>query len=490
MKILLFTTRENFVWTSMQEIIPGIESLWHALDSEKYNIETINVDKLKINELCQQILNADVIVLTAFNVKIALAARFARRDLLFSGRIYTYLHGMSSVGCWPFHEWELSKYLNQKDVFISSCRKDISLFRKAYENSQALLMPFHMEEDELISPTIGIENEVTQFVYIGRISEQKNIHTLILAFSLFLKRVEKEVKLVIYGEEDDLGSPNMGKISGEYLYFLKDLAKNLGIEKEVQFKGFVPRGEINHELNKKDFIFISSSLHSDENFGMAALRCLLSGRRAILSNWGGHSDFQNQFDKNVFLVDVVISDNGPVLYIDELVEKMVEAFGQRPESVNFPECYIMRSNLKILEESLKRDLFVAEIKPLEVSELGKEIWERRKNYLDKSSNFVDRHTGSRLFEGYCDELSHRFFASYAEGERVIQVNEEKEYFLVPWGEFNDNSLKIVDPHKGETHYHLEEGSHFINGIDGGSKVGDYLFNSLKKSGYLFSKGEQ
>lgn len=105
-----------------------------------------------------------------------------------------------------------------------------------------------------------------------------------------------------------LGVPNLGIIGKSYLRNLKQLVNDLELEDVVEFGDFLSHDEIDLEL--KNSIYISPSVHSDENFGLVAFRALNLGTPALLSHWGGHRDFQHYFD-GVRYFNVYKSLQGP-----------------------------------------------------------------------------------------------------------------------------------------------------------------------------------
>ena len=109
----------------------------------------------------------------------------------------------------------------------------------------------------------------------------------------------KNIKLTIFGDEDNLGSPNMGILSNSYKDFLLSLISMLKVEDLVAFKGFVSRKIIDKYLAETDFIYVSPSLHADENFGMSPFNILKNGGYCLLSDWGGFSEYRNYFSNQV-----------------------------------------------------------------------------------------------------------------------------------------------------------------------------------------------
>lgn len=70
----------------------------------------------------------------------------------------------------------------------------------------------------------SIDTKEKFFVYVGRISEDKDVGTLIQAYKIFLTQTNSATKLYLIG-------------TGEKMEFYKTMVKNLNIENKVIFKG-------------------------------------------------------------------------------------------------------------------------------------------------------------------------------------------------------------------------------------------------------------
>jgi len=446
MKVLILTTRQNHVWTSMQEIIPSLENLWSSLEGIESQI--INVDEISIKDLLPKVLWAENFVVTAFNLKIVSALEVVRKSIKHPGRIFFYMHNMQTIGAWPLEAWGLNKLLNTNDRFIVTCENDIRSMKLCYENARYFKHPFFIE-NQVVRETVCKEEDV-DFIFIGRISAQKNLHNLIWAFSKYLNVKKSDAKLIFYGKEDDLGSPNMGWSCENYMEKLRSYSEDLSIEKNVIFRGFVNRDEIERELEHRDYVFISPSLHSDENFGIAAFRSLISGRRAVLSDWGGHSDYRNYFEKQLELIPVEQSSFGPVVSSEAILESMLNISSKESLPSHCPSYYEKSSLARILTNELSRES--EEHSELILTVEAREVVNRQKG--------LENNFSTGIFNDYSDKLSHTFFSAY--GMRSVERKVEFDrnfYDLSPWSEIKGNRIEITDPHKSCYSFEIETGNY-------------------------------
>lgn len=435
-KVLILTSRQNFVWTSMEEIITWIENSWVTWSkSHSVNFELINIDETSFKDIAKLAFSADKIVVTCFNIKMANVLSGLRGKLSLNIPWIFYLHGLASFGCWPLYRWEVGNLLTNKDVFVVSCNRDLNQVRVIFPDIPTFVIPFSLPLPEVIRPFK--KGPVKKFAFIGRISSQKNLHSLIQAASL----LSSDFELHFFGKEDNYGSPLMGMKDEHYLSFLKQLSQDLKIAHKIHFHGFMNRLDIEVMMNKEEWVFIAPSIHSDENFGMAAFRNLLNGHRVILSDWGGHADYPKFFPEQVKLVKVYQSAIGPWLSINELKRAMEEEFPDYHSNTP-PEYY---SEQYIQTQLEKVFHFQGENSVVRTNFLLDEIIKRREDFLQ--SNESD---GSRIFFSYQDALKDPFFIAYAGGN--FQKNEKENNQKVSWVKIQNGLISIHDPHRG--HFQL------------------------------------
>jgi glycosyltransferase involved in cell wall biosynthesis len=103
---------------------------------------------------------------------------------------------------------------------------------------------------------------------VSRIEKEKGQDVLIKAFSLVVKRFSKS-KLVIVGEGETES--------------LKKLAKRLGIEKKVEFKGWMD--DVYKEMESFD-VFVFPSSWKLEGFGLVVIEAMMLGVPIVANDFG------------------------------------------------------------------------------------------------------------------------------------------------------------------------------------------------------------
>lgn len=467
-KTLVLTSRENFVWLSMQEIIPSIELNWlQSANLCTHQVEIINVDEVPFKEIFQKAFYATNIVITCFTFKLSSILKILRADLNIGARFIIHLHGLASIGLWPLLKWAKGYSFNSNDIFISTCSYDRNCFKLSLPSALCEVVPFSLLE--LSDTTFVTQSAVAprEFYYVGRISEQKNLHTLIYSYYIALNSVPSLPSLRIFGGEDGLGSPNMELFSEEYQKYLQAIIRKLGVEEKVHFMGFVERKILDRDHLSMPHILLSASVHSDENFGIAALRSLARGNSAVLTKWGGHADFQEHFAEQVQLVIVNQSSMGPVVNPVLFASKIIDAYHAKLASnQSVPNHYAPESVAKMMSNIASRPL-VYDIQSLEPSALSMRVMANQLKYLqeEKPVHSGNRRYGGKIFENYSDKLLAPFLIAYGMNGAIATVEIGCDYHAVPWCELIGNELIVDDRHKGLRKFVLIPGSHHLM-IDG------------------------
>ncbi len=303
-RIAIITTRQNFVWKSMQEVFPAIEKCWLETDCET---KVINIDHEPIRDHLKYIMTCDALIIIAFNETIARFIRHIRKTLEIEIPIILHLYGYATVGFWPLARFNVLECLTESDQFIGTCQGDLNCMAACLENAKTLNIPYPHVPYEF--EKIKIDGKKC-FAYVGRISDQKNVDQLIDAYYLLKTRIKNVPPFYIFGDEDKLGWPNFGKEATNCLEQIKLKIEHYQLESDVSLMGFMDREEI-YKILGTEHIFVSASTHSDENFGMAAMRSLSVGGKAVLTAWGGHYNFQTHHPDRVLLAKIILDGGRP-----------------------------------------------------------------------------------------------------------------------------------------------------------------------------------
>lgn len=140
--------------------------------------------------------------------------------------------------------------------------------------------PINFEIPSHLEIKIIPEGVVHRIVYIGRLSPEKDIETLLLAFSLIYKK-SSNYYLTIIGDGPDRNR-------------LQDIVKNIGLTSVVEFKGFVDQRKMLSILKQQHTFVLPSKCY--ENMPMSLIEALASGLYPIASDHGGMKELISNFN--------------------------------------------------------------------------------------------------------------------------------------------------------------------------------------------------
>jgi len=174
----------------------------------------------------------------------------------------------------PPEKRDLMHYYNfdlEDKIKIIPCGVNLKRFRKInFENARSFINHFS-KKDKII-------------LYVGRIDWRKGIETLIRAFPLILKKLPKlSLNIMIIGGK--IGK-NGNPADKAEITRLKDIAKELKIEKRVLFLGRKDQKKLRYYYSAGD-IFVTPPYY--EPFGMTSLEAMRCGVPVVASNIGGLS---------------------------------------------------------------------------------------------------------------------------------------------------------------------------------------------------------
>ena len=193
---------------------------------------------------------------------------------------------------------------------------------------------------EKVLEKYGINGDKKYILFLGTIEPIKNITRLFEAYKIFKENCLKggkkcEHKLVMAGKS--------GWLSQEY----KQIAKDLGIAKDIIFTGYIIGDELTPLFKNADF-FVMPSLY--EGFGMTVLEAFATGTPAIASNV---SSIPEVAGGAAYLVDPLntqaIADAMIKFAADENLKNEYRAKGlERVKDFNWEKC--ARETLEVYKE--------------------------------------------------------------------------------------------------------------------------------------------
>ncbi|MDE6584892.1 MAG: glycosyltransferase, partial [Anaeroplasmataceae bacterium] len=175
-------------------------------------------------------------------------------NLMFKTLAKMYVGSLSKVACIKIVPTKKVLHLAPK-YYMSG---DIRVVPTGIELSRFYSTNFSYDEKAELKRSLGIPTDAFIFGYIGRTSPEKDIKTILQAFAKLTYK-DQAVLLIVGG--------------GPQLEDLKELSKELGIEKKVYFTGFVQSENIPLYYHICD-IFVNAS--KSETQGLTYIESLAS----------------------------------------------------------------------------------------------------------------------------------------------------------------------------------------------------------------------
>lgn len=199
----------------------------------------------------------------------------------------------------------------------------------------------NIEQKEKLKTSLGIPKDHKVVLYLGRVSEEKNIDEVMKYLNQYMDKHENVTFLVI-GD-------------GPYRSVLEKEAKNLTHRKQMIFAGAKPWDEITHYYQIAD-VFVSAS--TSETQGLTYIEALASGlpvvakkdpclEGVLFEGMNGY-DFENE-QTFVSGIDAILFDKTGTDYTKNAIESVekfsTEQFANRVENIYF---HVIKTHRNIL----------------------------------------------------------------------------------------------------------------------------------------------
>lgn len=177
----------------------------------------------------------------------------------------------------PIHKF-IIKYNLKKADYILSTSNVMKMETQKYTNKAIEVTPFGVDIDKFIPNKT--EKEEIVIGTIKTLEEKYGIQFLVKAFKQ-VKEKNKDLvlKLRIGGK-------------GSQEEYLKELSRELGIEEDVNFLGFIKPNDVIKEFQNFDLAVFPSTLDS-ESFGVAAVEAEACGTPVVVTDVGGLMESTN-----------------------------------------------------------------------------------------------------------------------------------------------------------------------------------------------------
>jgi glycosyltransferase involved in cell wall biosynthesis len=314
----------------------------------------------------------------------------AREQLDRRPPVIGFLMGTMSRGAAEMANW--CRYLRSTDIIVGNCDGDCEITSKFFTNSQIRKLPFSFDEStfcpvdeqrrEAIRAELQFKPTDKILLYSGRITLEKNLHTLLRIFST-LQDFVTDLHLVIAGDAHTIPFRTMG------VHPLSSVATSMKVmnelrikKKQVHFIGSRRSTQL-RDLYAMADLLVNLTLHHDENFGFAQVEAMACGTPVVGTGWGGLKDTIKHGETG-YQISTVVTDSGVKLNWWEAINRLISLLEDESTLARFREncpAYALEiSSQAHYAETL--DSIVASCErlshgpsePLKLTEFAREFW--------------------------------------------------------------------------------------------------------------------
>jgi len=317
---------EEFAMVSVASVFQELErTLAQRHEIVRRPLEYFYVSGRKQEAVCKDFLQQCDVAIGRLDEKVLRA----REEMDHQPPIIGFLMGSMSRGAAEMALW--SRYLKSGDILVGNCDGDVEITEKFFTNARIRKLPFAFDEanfypvDEQRRQTIRAEMAFQQddkiLLYSGRLTIEKNLHTLFRIFSV-LQDLVPNVHLVIAGEPFNVPFAALGiyplSITATLLRLMDDLQIN---KNQLHFIGRKNTSQL-RDLYAIADLLVNLTLHHDENFGFAQVEAMACGTPVIGTSWGGLKDVIKHGETG-YQISTVVTGSGVKLNWWEAINRIV-----------------------------------------------------------------------------------------------------------------------------------------------------------------------
>lgn len=191
------------------------------------------------------------------------------------------------------------QHFKTTDLLVVNCAADLKIMRKFFDNAQLRLLPFVFDESvfypldettrQAMRASLGFGAGDRILVYAGRLTLEKNVHTLLKIFRV-VQDLLPNAHLVVAGQGAENPFPEFGVFPVNMRNTLVRTIHKLGLAQErLHFVGAKNADELRGLYNLADVLINLTLLH-DECFGLGQVEAMACGTPVVGTNWGGLKD--------------------------------------------------------------------------------------------------------------------------------------------------------------------------------------------------------
>src|SRR5262249_33854666 len=324
MKIGLIT--EVVGWNSMRYMYGGLTQALARHHEVIYRpFEYFYASRQRQEELLQDFLLSCDLLIGRADSKVLETRGHIGKDL----PLICFLVGTMSRGAMDIAP--VTRYLKSTDILVGNCTGDIEILRKFFTGAQIRNLPFAFDESafypadederQAIKAKMGFKKADKILLYSGRVTIEKNLHTVLKLFSA-LKNLIPDLHLVVAGQFRDNPFHEFGVYSVNIAGTFAQLVHELRLKPNcVHFVGSKSAAQLRDIYVVAD-VLVNMTLHHDENFGFAQVEATACGTPVVGTSWGGLKDSIKDGETG-YQVSAVVTGSGIKVNWWEAINRIV-----------------------------------------------------------------------------------------------------------------------------------------------------------------------
>lgn len=290
--------------------------------------------------------------------------------------------------------------LRASDVLVVNSRADVAIARAMFRNATVRLLPFPYREQAFYPPApedaaamrvrLGIPSRAPLVLYAGRLTIEKNVHTVLKVFAI-VRAAVPDAHLVLAGRTDDLAFREFGVYPLDLPAVIGRITRTLDLAGRVHHTGALRTDDLRALYGAAD-VALNLSLHHDENFGLGQVEAMACGTPVVGTRWGGLQDTIVHGETG-YHAGTTATANGVKSNWWEAANRVVQllrdperraAFGRRGTEIA-RERFSVARHAQLLEAILEDAVYgarrVREV--LQGSDFARDLWERYPHHVEQ-----------------------------------------------------------------------------------------------------------
>jgi glycosyltransferase involved in cell wall biosynthesis len=352
-----------------------------------------------------------------------------------------------------------AQYLKSTDVLVGNCEADLEIAKKFFRNAKTRLLPFEFDESayypldeeqrKTIKAEMGFNEDARILLYVGRLTLEKNIHTL-LKIASTLQRVIPNLYLVVVGQFVNVPFSELGVYSLNIESTLMKLIDKLNIPSDrIRLIGSKNPAQLRDIYNIAD-VLVNMTIHHDENFGYSQVESMACGTPVIGTSWGGLKDTIKHGETG-YQVSTLVTDSGVKVNWWEAINRIADLLNdgntlrqlsERSQAHAFENFSRVRYSARlelILTDSIKSTMGS---EPLEITSFARQFWGQCQYRLFSPPPY---HRGPQAFELYKGLIAPFTGATESVVPAKKPIEQHQLLVLAAPIQIQDGMIKIDDP---------------------------------------------